>query len=423
MTADRQTQDSARLIGGTSLPAEPVSVADSEEWTGSRAAPSLDEAGTPPEDRRFRPDIEGLRAIAVVLVVLAHSGVGFLSSGFIGVDVFFVISGYVITGLLLRECSATGRIHILPFYGRRVRRIIPAALFVIVVTVVAERLFVGTLAASDASGYGRLAALFVANLPTYFHATTRGSYESPFAAYWSLSVEEQFYLVYPLLVLISLLFFHRLSVRLKLGLLLGISAMISFGYSVALSPGAGFLFTYTSPLTRAWELAVGGLVAVGGAWTTSLPPRVAAALSWIGLGAILAAAHYLSGAGGGYPGYIAAWPVLAAALLIVGGSSAPPQGAEWLLKRWPFKWLGRWSYSLYLWHYPILVLAAERWGPLSVTWNLVLMVLAVAISAGSYFAIENPIRHSSYLIRTSWASIALGACLMAAALALLGAFR
>ena len=356
-------------------------------------------------------------------MLLAHSGVGFLSSGFIGVDVFFVISGYVITGLLLRECSANGRIHLLPFYVRRVRRIIPAALFVIVVTVVAERLLVGSVAASDATGYGRLAALFVANLPTYFHVTDHGSFGSPFGAYWSLSVEEQFYLVYPVLALVTLALVPLGTARLRLGLLLGIAAMASFSYCVALSPGIGFLYTYTSPLTRAWELAVGGLVAVVGTRTTSIPPRLAAALSWIGLVAILAAAHFLSSGPGGYPGYIAAWPVLAAAMLIAGGSCAPPLGAEWLLKRWPFRWLGRWSYSLYLWHYPILVVAAQRWGPLSARWNLPLMVLAVAMSAGTYFGIENPIRHSSYLNRNAWAGIALGVLLVAACLAVLGAFQ
>jgi peptidoglycan/LPS O-acetylase OafA/YrhL len=109
--------------------------------------------------------------------------------------------------------------------------------------------------------------------------------------------------------------------------------------------------------------------------------------------------------------------------LIAGGSPAPSLGAEWLLKRSPFKWLGRWSYSLYLWHFPILVLAAQRWGPLSVGWNLALMILAVAISAGTYFAIEKPIRHARSLNRNPWTGIALGACLVAASLVLLGALQ
>jgi peptidoglycan/LPS O-acetylase OafA/YrhL len=408
----------------TVLDAVPATLAErSSETTGApanveRLLPSGDQAGTPPDDRAFRPDIQGMRAVAVLLVVLVHAQVKFLLGGFIGVDVFFVISGFVITGVLLRERSATGKTNILAFYGRRARRIIPAAILVIVVTVIAEQVFVGASAAEYAASEARWASAFLANFPhnngNFFTARP-----NPLGAYWSLAVEEQFYLVYPMLLVIAATLARRFSLRVKLGVLLGVILVVSFAWSVISSPGAGTVVAYASPFTHAWELALGGLLAVGTGSLRRLPLTLAAVMSWVGLVAIVMAAVVARGLpSSGYPGYAAAVPVGATALIIAGGTAAPRWGAEALLRLAPFKWLGLWSFSIYLWHYPILIVAAQHWGHAGVTTNLLLAAAAVALSAGTYFVIENPIRHWSFLTRFPWVSVAAGAGLVLGGLAI-----
>ena len=164
-----------------------------------------DEAGTTPEDRPFRPDVEGLRAVAVLLVVLFHSGVSWVSGGYVGVDVFFVISGFVITGVLLRERASSGRTSIFAFYGRRCRRIIPAATLVIIATVVLAYWFLGVAGGSSTATDGRWAAVFLANFHFIAIGTNYFSSQqppSPLQNFWSLAVEEQFYVVYPTLFLV-----------------------------------------------------------------------------------------------------------------------------------------------------------------------------------------------------------------------------
>jgi peptidoglycan/LPS O-acetylase OafA/YrhL len=378
------------------------------------------EAGTPPEDRRFRPDIQGLRAIAVILVLFSHVHWNFFADGLIGVDIFFVISGYVITGVILREANRSDRIDVLSFYARRIRRIVPVALLVIVVTVILERLVFGSVAAFNASLYGEKAAVFVSNMPNVFAVTPHGAFTSPFGPYWSLSIEEQFYLVYPLIIL-SVLLIPISSLRLKLGIVLSAVVVASFWFSVVASPGLGTYTAYVSFAARAWELSLGCLLALCGSWLRRIPVGVGAFASWVGLGAILLASHYMP-LWGGYPGYIAAWPAVATAVVIAGGTIAAGRGAEFVLKRSAFQAIGRWSYSIYLWHWPILVLVAQHFGPLSLPENLLLLVAAIAISAASYALVENPIRRSTYLSRSSWLTVGLGLFTIGIVVALLSAF-
>jgi peptidoglycan/LPS O-acetylase OafA/YrhL len=374
------------------------------------------EAGTAPGDRRFRPDVEGLRAVAIILVVLFHAGVRGLSGGYVGVDVFFVISGFVITGVLLRERAQTGGTSILAFYGRRCRRIIPAATLVIVATVVLAYVLVGDTGGSEAATDGRWAAIFLAN----FHFIAAGTNyltaqqpPSPLQNFWSLAVEEQFYIVYPSVFLILAGLRFRLSLRTRLAAALGVIIAVSFAYSIiqtSTSPTAA----YFSPLTRAWELALGALVAVGTQQLLRVPFRLAAVMTWTGLGAILGAA-FLFNAHTAYPGSWVAVPVIGAALVIAGGVAAPPSGAETVLGLNPFRYVGRISYSLYLWHWPILILAAESVGKtsLGVGENLLLVLGAGLLSAVTYRFVENPIRHARFVLRRRWASLALGAVLIA----------
>lgn len=383
---------------------------------GGRLLPSGDEAGTPPEDRAFRADIQGLRAVAVLLVVIVHAQLGFLPGGFFGVDVFFVISGFVITGLLLRERSVTGRTRILAFYGRRARRIVPAAMLVIVVSIVAERIFIGASAAEFAASQARWASVFIANFWGQGHENILAPRLAPLGAYWSLAVEEQFYLVYPMLLVVVAIVARSRSLRVKLGVLLGAITIASLTWSVVSSSGTGVLVSYVSPFTHTWELAVGGLLAVCAGWARKLPLILATSMTWVGLGTIVLAAVIVKGPSD-YPGYIAALPVGATALVIAGGTAAPRWGAEALLKLAPFKWLGLWSFSIYLWHYPILTVARQRWGHLTATTNVLLAIAAVVLAAGTYFAIENPIRHWSFLTRFPLASVGGGAALIVAGLA------
>ena len=380
--------------------------------SGDRFLSSGDEAGTAPGDRPFRPDVEGLRAVAVLLVVFFHAGIPVLSGGYIGVDVFFVISGFVITGVLLRERSSTGHTSLLAFYGRRCRRIIPAASIVIIATVILAYLFVGSAAGSRAADDGRWASVFLAN----FHFTSVGTDylgsqlpPSPLQNYWSLSVEEQFYVVYPTFFLVLAAIRTRLALRTRLAIGLVVIIVASLAFSVidtASHPTAA----YFSPFTRAWELALGALVAVATPWLLKIPEQLAAIATWVGIMAIVIAAIGFN-AQTAYPGWMVTLPVTGAALVIAGGVRAPLAGVEALLGLPPLRWLGRISYSLYLWHWPILIIVAEHTGrstlpiPQSLAWELVALAAAVV----TYRAVENPIRHAVALRRIPWGSVGVGA--------------
>ena len=357
---------------------------------------SGEEAGTAPGDRRFRPDVEGLRAVAVALVVLYHASCPGLTGGYVGVDVFFVISGFVITGLLLRERSGTGRTSILNFYARRVRRILPAATLVILVTVGASYLFLGYVDGNNVADDGRWAAVFLANyhfleVGTNYLQSLRPP--SPLQHYWSLSVEEQFYVVFPTLFLVVAALRSRWSTRSRLVVALGAVVVGSFVWSVVQTnthPAAA----YFSPLTRAWELALGGLIAVSTPWLAKLDDQLATVMTWVGGALILYASFHFTSLTP-YPGSAAAVPVLGAGLIIAGGVAVPKFGAEYVLGRVPAQWLGRRSYSLYLWHWPVLVIAAEYASKSSLPFieNIPLVAVAVVLSMMTYRFLENPIRH------------------------------
>jgi peptidoglycan/LPS O-acetylase OafA/YrhL len=377
---------------------------------------SGDEAGTAPGDRRFRPDVEGLRAVAVLLVVLFHAGIPGLNGGFVGVDVFFVISGFVITGVLLRERASDHRTSILGFYGRRCRRIIPAATLVIVVTVVAGYAVLGVLAGDRTAVDGKWAAVFLAN----FHFASIGTNyltatqpPSPLQNFWSLAVEEQFYLVYPTLFLLAAWVPVRLAFRSRL--VIGLTVVIGASFTLSvIQTSTNATVAYFSPFTRAWELALGALVAVATPRLVRLSHRSAAPLTWIGLGCVVVAAATFN-VGTPYPGWYVALPVIGTALVIAGGTAAPLGGAEALLRTAPFRQIGRLSYSLYLWHWPILILAAEAAGkstlplPQAMGWLVVALLAAVV----TYHFVENPIRHLKFALRYRWASVGLGIGLIA----------
>ncbi len=356
-----------------------------------------------------------MRAVAVLLVVFSHVGIPGMADGIVGVDVFFVISGFVITGLLLRERAATGHTGIVAFYGRRARRIIPMATLVIVVVVIVDRIVDGATLGNVVAINGRWDAMFQGN-SGYLQGVMHDVYTGPpppqqlggLAVYWSLAVEEQFYLVFPALFVLVAMWNVRWSVRSRLGVLLAVVIISSFAYALSVNP----LDAYVSTIARAWELAVGGLLAVSTVWLKKLPHPLAATMTWIGLGGIVIVLLVWKYIGNG-PESIPLWPVLATALVIAGGTAAPRLGAEVLLKLAPFKWLALWSFSLYLWHKPIYLWAVQLVGHLSLFGEIVVIGIAIIVSAATYFLIENPIRHSRYLSRSGGVSLILGIALVA----------
>jgi peptidoglycan/LPS O-acetylase OafA/YrhL len=379
-----------------------------------------DEAGTPPGDRRFRPDVQGLRAIAILLALVYHAGIPPFSGGYVGIEVFFVISGFVITGLLLRERASSGHTSLRNFYGRRARRIIPMATLVIIVTVIATYHSIGTLVGHETAIDGAWSALFLANV--HYQATDTNyllsqAPPSPLLNYWSLGVEEQFYIVYPVVVVLMGWWARRGSFRLRLTVFLVAVIIASYSYSIVFT-ASNAQSAYFSLLVRSWELALGGLIAVYGPQLQRIPQAWAAIASWVGLAVILVSSVTLTPASE-YPGALVAIPTLAAGLVIAAGAAAPTWGVERLLRREPFPFLALISFSLYLWHWPILEIAAQHRGvaTLPVWDNVLLLVLAGLLATVTYRFFENPVRHAKFLVRRKWASLIMGLCLIAATLA------
>jgi peptidoglycan/LPS O-acetylase OafA/YrhL len=379
-----------------------------------------DESGAPPGGRSFRPDVQGLRAVAVGLVVLFHAGVPFLHGGYVGVDVFFVLSGFVITGLLLREAEARRGVAMGDFYSRRARRILPMATLVIIATTAASYLVLGRFVGRGVAEDARWAAVFLANLHAidvgtdYFHA---GGPVSPLLHYWSLAVEEQFYLAFPLLLAAALLLGRSGAMLRRVALLLVAVVGASLALSVLQTTWAPTV-AYFSPFTRAWELALGGLCVLASPWAARWPRWAAAPVGWLGVAGILAAG-ILYGPTTAYPGIAALVPVGATALVVLAGSSVLRRGPESILGTRPFQRGGDLSFSLYLWHWPILVIAAEAvTTPLSPLARTLLVLLAVLLAELSRRLVEDPVRHARRLAGPARRGIGLGLALVVGTVAL-----
>lgn len=384
--------------------------------TSPASVPSSAITTTQSRERSFRPDVEGLRAIAVTLVLLEHAGVSLVSGGFIGVDVFFVLSGFLITGLMLKEIETTGRISIVRFYARRARRLLPAGTLVLVSTVVASYAWIGGTRAERVAEDARWSALFASNFRFIQQGTDYLDARlppSPLQHFWSLAVEEQFYAVWPLAMMAIALLFKRIPLRLRLAVILTAIITASLVWSIH-QTSVDATAAYFSPFPRASELAAGALLAVCAPWLSAIPRRAGALVSWGGVAVIFLVA-FLFDANTTFPGYAAMLPVIGAVLAVGGGSIAPGDGAERLLKLPPFQLIGKVSYSLYLWHWPILVIAEGRAGhELSVGQNLLLCAAALGLSAVTYVLVENPVRNAEMLKqRTPLASVAVGVAMVA----------
>ena len=351
-----------------------------------------DEAGS-----RFRPDLEGLRAVAVVLVLLYHAQIPGFGGGYVGVDVFFVLSGFLISGLIARELRATGTVALVAFYARRARRLLPAAALTIVVTVLLSAIFLPPLRVPDVAADGAAAALYSSNLRFAFEATDylRANLDpSPLLHFWSLGVEEQFYLCWPALLLL-VAGRGRWSMRRMAVLFAGV-ATGSFALSLVLTDIAEPWAFFSLP-TRAWELAIGGLLALLAMNRFVVPARWAMASAVVGVGAIVLAGVAFETATP-FPGVAALLPTLGAAAVIAAGLGRTPTGLSRLLATAPMRYVGRISYSLYLWHWPILVLpAAALETPLVLPVRVGLALLAVVVAAASQRWVEDPIRRGRFV--------------------------
>jgi peptidoglycan/LPS O-acetylase OafA/YrhL len=366
---------------------------------------------------RFRPDIEGMRAIAVGLVLLFHGYGKPFTGGFVGVDVFFVISGFLITGLLLHEQTKDGRISIWRFYARRVRRILPASALTVLATIIATYPLLGFISGNEIADDAKWTAVFAANIHFALIGTDYlGSQlpPSPLQHMWSLGVEEQFYLVWPSLFLLLAVIVRRSRRRNVLGVL-ATSLLVVIGASLAWSviqTSSNATWAYFSPLTRAWELALGALIAVIGPAVSRVPTWVYQVAALLGLAGIVSSALTLTPSMP-YPGWAVAIPVVSSALLIWAGCVHTRTVISRALSVRPMQWLGARSYSLYLWHWPILIIAAQYAGHHLSNWqNSGLLLAAVAASAITFRLVENPVRNSRMLKARTGLSLAIGVVLI-----------
>ncbi|MCS5731513.1 acyltransferase [Herbiconiux moechotypicola] len=354
----------------------------------------------------FRPDIQGLRAIAVIAVIMDHL-FAWPTGGFVGVDVFFVVSGFLITGIVLREYQKTEHISFLGFYRRRIRRILPAATLVIVVTIAASFVLLPQGRAVQTAVDGFWAFFFSANWHMALVGTDYfqlGLPPSPLQHYWSLSVEEQFYFVWPWMMLGIFLVTARLGFahnsRRRFVLVAFIAATVaSFVWSVY-ETSSNPSFAYFSTFSRAWELGVGAiLAALVPVVSTIVPNALRPVLGWMGLAGIVASVFVISPQVP-FPGPGAALPVLSTALLIAAGTGARGSTYNWALlplTNRVSRYVGDISYSLYLWHFPVIILLAALVPSDTVIYFLACLATMFVLAILSYHLVENTIRDSAWL--------------------------
>jgi peptidoglycan/LPS O-acetylase OafA/YrhL len=356
---------------------------------------------------RYRADIQGLRAIAVIAVIANHMA-GWPKGSFVGVDVFFVVSGYLITGILVREFEKRQTISLRGFYARRIKRILPAGLFVIGVTVCATRVLAGIDRYHSTAKDAIAAVLFDAN---WHFAQSGANYfnqslpPSPLQHYWSLSVEEQFYFVWPwlllglLLICLRLRFWKHANTRLVAGIAIALISAISLAWAfsdTAHNPTGAYFSTFV----RAWELGLGALIAIAGQPIARLDARTRLVIAWVGLIGLLVSLFVVPPSGG-FPAPWGLLPTLSTAAVL--GAGAGPGADAGVSDRsllpltnrasW---YVGERSYSLYLWHFPVIVLIVAVVPRYSVGYWVAGLALIFGLSVASFRLIEDPARRGTW---------------------------
>lgn len=375
--------------------------------------------------RRFRTDIQALRAVAIGLVVLNHLWPERIPGGYVGVDVFFVISGFLITGHLLSELERTGRVRLAAFYARRIRRLLPAALTVVLVTLIGVWMLLPFTRWTDNALQALASVFYVENWALASLSVNYSAHNAAASAvqhYWSLSVEEQFYLVWPLLIIAA----AAAALRWGRGGGLRRVLLVVVAVVAALSFLAAVVYTMTSPaqayfvtFTRAWQFAAGAAIALLPAgFVGRLNMLAASALALAGFVGIAVAA-FVFGPQTPYPGTAALLPVLATAAVIIAGTGrrAPLWGVSTLTDARPVQWLGDVSYSLYLWHWPLIVLMPFVIGaPLSLWSRLAVLAVALVLAWASRRWIEVPAQRANWWRGTGRAFLGAGAMMAAVSL-------
>jgi peptidoglycan/LPS O-acetylase OafA/YrhL len=329
--------------------------------------------------------IQGLRALAALLVTLFHAK--WVSGGFIGVDIFYVISGFLITGLLLREIERTGTINFKEFYARRFKRLLPTSFFVLALTAIFSWMLIPPTMRSSLGRDVIAAGLYVSN---YLFAWWQADYQnldatpSPVIHYWSLAVEEQFYLLWPLLVLSFFIVATKLKKKNILTLLVAGVTALSFIFSIYQTETSPIWAFYSLP-TRAWELGLGALLVL-------IPPiRTKKLIGLLGFIFIITSA-FIFGETTAFPGLSAVLPVMGTVMLIATINSWPPFLNDVANSR-VFQWLGEISYPLYLWHWPLLVLPSTYFArPLEVYERILAIVATIVFADLTHRFIEEPFR-------------------------------
>lgn len=337
----------------------------------------------------FRPEIQGLRALAVLVVVVFHLHPAFLTGGYVGVDVFFVISGYLITSHLVSEFETSGRIALVAFWSRRIRRLLPAALLVLASSAVATVLWVPRALWTDTFHQIMASALYAQN---WLLATNSVDYlgaenqPSLVQHYWSLSTEEQFYLVWPLVIFaVFLAFRRRAQLAIAIAAIFGMSLVCSIIWTGTSAASAYFV----TPV-RAWEFAAGALVV----FAPRAPQSVRLAASWSGLGLIVFACVSFT-AETPFPGWTALVPVVGTALVIWASAPESRWSPVQVLQIRPVQYLGSVSYSVYLWHWPLIVLFPLITGQqVHKKAVIVIVVVTLILASATKVLVEDPFRRS-----------------------------
>jgi peptidoglycan/LPS O-acetylase OafA/YrhL len=346
----------------------------------------------PSERAAFRPDIEGIRGLAILLVVAFHAGIRTLAGGFVGVDVFFVLSGFLITELLAREAATAGDIDLQAFYARRARRLLPALLVVLLATIGLALWLYAPIDQPMIASDGRAVALHYGNILFARNAVNyHASSGNPFLHTWSLAVEEQFYLIWPLLfAYVGRSYGSAGATPRRLINWIAVAGGLSFVASLWLT-GVSQPWAFFGMPTRIWEFALGGIAAL--ALTERMAPgeRVGLTLQGLGLVAIAIATIAFHEALP-YPGFAALLPAAGAVALISGGAIARSSPITKALSASALRWLGRMSYSWYLWHWPLVGLGAAVDWKIGVGGKMAWSLIALGLAVLTHRFVEEPFR-------------------------------